>query len=117
MNAAARALAQGSLTHVSGYSFTLSRELLGVVFLIVAVLASALAVVYIKDLDRQLFSELQSLNQTREELKVEWGQLVLEQNTWAATARVQTIAQQQMGMVLPAAKDITLVSIPQAGAV
>lgn len=116
MNAAARALAQGSFANVKGYSLNISAPMLGVVLLIIAVLASGLSVVYVTNLNRQLFSDLQSLNQTHEELRVESGQLVLEQNTWAASARVQTIAEQQLGMVLPAAKNITLVSISQAGA-
>lgn len=110
MNAAARALTQGSLNAQEGYSLRFSSHRIGVMLLVLAVLASALAVVYVKNLNRQLFSELQTQKQAREELRVQWGQLMLEERTWASSARVQTIAQQKIGMVLPTAKEIVLVT-------
>lgn len=114
MNAAARALAAGSWSGLSSISITISRQMIGVILLIISVLASALAVVYVEDLDRQLFSQLQTLKQQRDELHSQWGQLLLEQNTWAAPARVQAIAQQQLGMLLPAPKDVQLVTLGSA---
>jgi cell division protein FtsL len=116
MNAAARALAQGSFTTSSVRPFVLSNQSLGLILLIVAVLASALAVVYVKALDRNLFSDLQTLQQTRDDLRVAAGQLLLEQNTWAAPARVQAIAQQQLGMVVPGAKDVATITIARTAA-
>jgi cell division protein FtsL len=110
MNAAARALAQSSLSVFNTRFLVLSTQTIGIILLTIAVLASALTVVYVKDLDRQLFSQLQTLQQTRESLHTEWGQLLLEQNTWAAPARVQSIAEQQLGMVMPTTKDVVLVS-------
>lgn len=112
MNAAARALTQSSFMTVSGRSLTLSSQMFGVILLIVAVLASALSVVYVKNLNRQLFSELHMLKQTREELRIESGRLALEQNTWAASGRVQALAQQQSSMVVPTPSNIVLVSLP-----
>jgi cell division protein FtsL len=64
------------------------------------VLMAALSLIYVKDLNRQLYSELESLQQNHEELKIQKDQLLLEQNTWAAQARVQEIAQGS-NMVLP----------------
>ncbi len=110
MNAAARALTQGSFVSV-GRSLTFSSQTIGIMLLIVAVLASALCVVYVKNLNRQLFCELQTLKQTRDQLHVDSGRLSLEQNTWAASTRVQTIAQQQLNMVQPAPKDVVLVTL------
>lgn len=112
MNAAARALTQSSFIAVSGRSLTFSSQMFGMMLLIVAVLASALSVVYVKNLNRQLFSELHMLKQTHEELRIESGRLSLEQNTWAASARVQALAQQQSSMVVPAPRDIVLVALP-----
>lgn len=115
MNAAARALAQGNLANSQAYpfSFNLSRQLLGLILLIVACLGSALTVVYVKNLNRHLFCELQGLEQTRNELQIEANQLQLEQNTWSASSRIQTIAEQQMKMSLPLAKDVVLVTFSQ----
>ncbi len=36
------------------------------------------------------------------ELEVEWGQLQLEQSTWAAHARIEKIARERLGMKVPA---------------
>lgn len=111
MNAAARALSQNTFVSVGARSFVLSGQTLGLILLIVAVLASALAVVYVKALNRQLYSDLQVVQQARDSLHVQSGQLLLEQNTWAAPARVQTIAQEQLGMIVPASKDIAMITV------
>lgn len=111
MNAAAKALTQGSFITTRTQSFVLSRQTLGLLLLIMAVLASALSVVYVKALDRDLFADLQTLQQTRDDLRVEAGQLLLEQNTWAAPARVQSIAQQALNMVVPGPKDVVAITI------
>ncbi len=109
MNAAARALAEGHLAPAGLRNLSLSSQMMGLILLVVAVLASAVAVVYVKNLDRQLFGDLQTLKQTRDSLHVEYGQLLLEQNTLATPARVQAIAQRQLGMSIPATKDISVV--------
>lgn len=107
MNAAARAL-EGSLS--SSRSWAFSAQTLGLLLLMIALLASALSIIYVKALERNLFSELQGLQQARDSLRTEWGQLLLEQNTWAAPVRIQNIAQKQLGMIVPAAKDVMLVT-------
>ena len=111
MNAAARALSQNSLATIDGQAWTLSTQTLGLVLLLIAVLASALSVVYVKTLQRDLYSELQAKQQVRDSLHTEWGQLLLEQNTWAAPVRVQALAQQQLAMVVPTSKDIVMVPV------
>jgi cell division protein FtsL len=110
MNAASRAL-QSSFVNVNPRVLVISRQMLGLFLLIIALLASAVSVVYVKSLDRQLFSDLQTLQQTRDDLRVEAGQLLLEQNTLAAPERVQAIAQQQLGMIVPGTKDIVAISL------
>lgn len=113
MNAAARALTAGNLAPAgAGFrTITISSQMLGLILLVIAVLASAVAVVYVKNLDRQLFGDLQTLKQTRSDLHVQYGQLLLEQNTLAAPARVQAVAQKQLGMSIPATKDISVVTL------
>ena len=66
--------------------------------LILAVVASALGVVYAKHQSRKLFVELNMLHQLRDAMNVEWGQLQLEQSTWATHGRIEKVARQRLGM-------------------
>ena len=76
--------------------------------LVVAVLAalmtfaSAVEVVLSRHQSRRLFVELQSLHEVKQGLDQEWGQLLLEQATWGAELRVEQIANDKLGMVVPA---------------
>lgn len=110
MNAAARALAQGSLASSNVKAVFLSRYHVGLLSLMLAILVTALGVIYVKDLERRLFSELQMLQQARDTFQVEWGQLLLEQNTWATQARIQSIAQQRLAMIVPSTPTVTLIA-------
>ena len=56
--------------------------LLVVVFAVVCVM-SAIALIYTKHESRKLFVELEALTHQRDELNIEWGQLQIEQSTWA----------------------------------
>ena len=75
----------------------------------VMVLASALGVVYGKQEARNRFSELQKLTTTRDDLDIEWGQLQLEQSTWATNGRVESVARDDLHMVIPQATDLRIV--------
>ena len=66
--------------------------------LIVAVIASALGVVYSTHYSRKLFVELTELKKTRDGLNVEWGQLQLEQSTWATQGRIEELARTKLNM-------------------
>ncbi len=73
------------------------------------VVASALAVVYVSDLNRRLFVRYQAEQSRDNQLNIEWGQLLLEQSTWAAQARVQAIAQEKLEMVFPTQNETIMV--------
>lgn len=75
----------------------------------VAVFASAVSVVYVKHASRKLFVELQGLERERDALNVEWGQLHLEQSTWATHGRIESVARDRLGMQVPGADAIVLV--------
>jgi cell division protein FtsL len=75
----------------------------------VAVLASALGVVYGKQEARNRFNELQKLTTSRDNLDIEWGQLQLEQSTWATHGRVEQVAHDDLGMVTPQASELRIV--------
>ena len=66
--------------------------------LIPVVLSSALGVVYAKHQSRKLFVQLNELQQQRDAMNVEWGQLQLELSTWATNGRVEQVARQRLRM-------------------
>jgi cell division protein FtsL len=69
--------------------------------LLAAVLLSALAAVSTSHRARKLFIEFEREQQRMRALEVEWGQLQLEQSTWATHARVEQIARDKLGMHAP----------------
>ena len=73
-----------------------SQLIIGV--LVIAVVMSALGVVYAKHQSRKLFVELNALETERDHLNVEWGQLQLELNTWAEHGRIENKARKNLGM-------------------
>jgi len=89
-----------------------SRKLLSiaVVALWVAALGSAAGAIYSKHRARELFVQLERLNNQRDNLEVEWGQLQLEQSAWSTHAFVERVASTRLKMGTPPPKDIELVS-------
>ncbi len=69
--------------------------------LVVANVASALAVVQARHEHRQLFVQLNRLQATRDELNIEFGRLQLEQATWAESNRIDQVARDRLGMKFP----------------
>ncbi|MFO7604078.1 MAG: cell division protein FtsL [Gammaproteobacteria bacterium] len=63
------------------------------------VVSSALAVVYVKHENRKHFVELQVQQKKRDEMNIEWGQLQLEQSTWATHSRIEGQARKRLGMM------------------
>lgn len=79
----------------------ISRQLLICGMLLLFVLAQSLAVIYTKQNKRVLHANLQSLYTARDKLQIEWSQLLLEQGTWQADARVERVARDKLDMVVP----------------
>ena len=76
-------------------------------------IACALALVTAQHRARKLFTELETEQEIAKQLDVEWGQLQLEQSTWAMHARVEKVAGSTLRMRVPAADRVVLV--PAAG--
>ncbi len=74
--------------------------------LLLVVIACALGVVTSQHRARKLFVELQQEKEQAQEMDVEWGQLQLEQSTWAAPVRVEKVAMQKLLMQLPASGQV-----------
>lgn len=82
--------------------------------LLAALVACAMAVVASQHKARKLYVELQKEQATAKQLDVEWGQLQLEQGTWATHARIERIATRELNMRLPAAGRVEVVQPPRA---
>ena len=75
------------------------------VLLLLLVAGCALALVTSQHQARRLYVELQQEQERAKQLEVEWGQLQLEQRTWAMHGRVEKIATEKLNMrVAPAAR-------------
>lgn len=77
--------------------------------LLLAVVASAIAVVWARHQGRVAFVHLTQLQNQRDALNVEYGRLELEQATWAAPGRIEQIARSQLGMIDPAPAQVGLI--------
>jgi cell division protein FtsL len=87
---------------------SIARVLFGL--MLAAVIGSAIALVYARHQNRQQFFALERLNAERDELNIEWGQLQLEQSTWADANRVEQVATRELGMNFPAPQDIVVIA-------
>lgn len=83
------------------------------VFVFAAVcVISAMALVYTKHEARKLFVELETLTHERDELNIEWGQLQIEQSTWATHARIEQVAADRLSLVRPQPTEIYVIERP-----
>ncbi len=76
--------------------------------LLMAMLASAIGVVWTRHESRALFVKLTTLQNQRDALNIEYGRLELEQATYAEPRRIDDEARQKLGMVDPRPQDIRL---------
>jgi len=72
--------------------------LIAVLFL--ANVATAVGVVYAKHSMRKSFIELQAMQNTYDELQIDWGRYQLEQSAWATHGRVEKVAREKLNMGL-----------------
>jgi len=81
------------------------------IFLTLILIVCALSVVTSQHKARKLFMDLEKQQERTRQLAVEWGQLQLEQSTWAMRARVEKIATKQLLMRVPDISQIQVVSL------
>jgi len=74
-----------------------------------AVLGSAVQVIYARHTARDLFVRLEKLNAERDSLDMDWGRLQLEQSFWSSNAFVERVANAKLRMSLPQTKDVRIV--------
>ena len=75
-----------------------------------ALIFSALGLVNSQHKARTLYIELERANQSAKQTEQEYGQLQLEQSTWAMHSRIEQIATQKMQMQVPDAKRVQVIS-------
>ncbi|MGO9514538.1 MAG: cell division protein FtsL [Steroidobacteraceae bacterium] len=87
------------------------RKLLPIVLpvLWLAVLGSAVQVIYARHKARAMFVRLEKLNAERDSLEIEWGRLQLEQSYWSSHAFVERVANTKLQMNLPQTRDVRIV--------
>ena len=85
------------------------RILLVATLLFVVVMVTAIGVVYSKHKTRKLFVELEQLNKEVVSLNTEWGRLQLEQSAWSDHGRIEKIARERLGMVIPEAEQVAFI--------
>jgi cell division protein FtsL len=69
--------------------------------LVLVLVACALGIVTAQHKARKIFIELQQEQELAKKMEVEWGQLQLEQSTWAMHARIEKIATAYLQMQVP----------------
>ncbi|KTC88496.1 cell division protein FtsL [Legionella cincinnatiensis] len=106
MNAAAKVINQeGTLFNGQLADIHMSKSLYMLVILLIAVLVSALAVVYSTNSYRVTLNQVEQQEQLTHYLQLQWGQLLLEQASLATPARVEELAHEKLQMVLPNSKN------------
>jgi cell division protein FtsL len=74
-----------------------------------AVLGSAVQVIYARHKARDMFVHLEKLNAERDSLEMEWGRLQLEQSYWSSHGFVEQVANAKLRMTLPQTRDVRIV--------
>jgi cell division protein FtsL len=77
--------------------------------LLAILVACALSVVTSQHKARALYMELRKEQELARQLEVEWGQLQLEQSTWAMHARIERIANERLQMRVPPTSRVQIV--------
>jgi cell division protein FtsL len=79
--------------------------------LFVVLVACSLALVNSQHRTRKLFTELEQEQEAAKQIEVEWGQLQLEQSTWAMQSRVEKIASGYLQMRVPPSERVRVLPV------
>lgn len=109
MNAAGRLVHHGVLSRQLLLIRRLVQQQMMLALLAMAVIFSALGIIYVTHTSRLLQASYQHHLLERTRLHVEYSRLLLERSAWMMQARVQQFAQKKLGMVMPNAKSIVIV--------
>lgn len=79
--------------------------------LLLLVVISAFSVIYFTHMNRQTTSELETLRTQRDELDIEWRNLLLEQNSLSEHSVIESKAAKQLGMKRPSADSEIIIKL------
>lgn len=91
------------------FAATREPQVLVTLALVALLTLSAIGVVVSAHENRALFNTLSGLQEQRDGYQREWSQLLLEQSALSAHGRVESLAAERFGMVVPGRQDIVLV--------
>jgi cell division protein FtsL len=74
-------------------------------------IAVSLSIVTSQHKARKLYFELEQLQELAKKYETEYGQLQLEQSTWAMHSRIEELANKKLNMQVPDAKRIQVISL------
>lgn len=109
MNAAARLVHQGVQSRHLVLSWFVSRKQLGVLMLTLALLFSALSIVYATHETRLMHTTFQRNLREQQQMQLMRTQLLLERSVWATQSRIEQIAENKLGMVVPERNALVIV--------
>ena len=81
--------------------------------MLILVFVSAIFVVFQVFEYRQDYRQLNTYMRERDDLNAEWGRLLIEQQTFGATAQIGTRAVTQLRMYSPPVTQTVVISLPQ----
>jgi len=86
--------------------------LLLTLFFLALVVFSSQLVIFSSFEKRALVNELHVLQQQRDDMQIEWGQLLLEQSAWGSYSRVEDMVNSQLQMRVPLANNVVMARQP-----
>lgn len=81
------------------------------VVLALGLMVCALLLINAQNHARKNFVQLERLKREARSLDEQWGQLRLEQSTWASSARVETVARKRLRLITPPLDHIRVESV------
>lgn len=109
MNAAARLVHQSVISRHLLMTHFLTRKQVTIMILTLSVLLSALSIIYVTHVTRVLHASYQHNLTEQDRLHLQRGQLLLERSTWMMQARIEQIAENKLGMIIPDHKSVVVI--------
>lgn len=89
----------------------ISRQTVVTFTLAVAVLVSAFALVSVRQLNRMAFYDVRQLERQRDDLSIEWRQLMAEYSTWRLQHNVEAEVRGELNMTPPSSQRIQTINL------
>ena len=81
------------------------------IMLVLGIVICALLLINAQHQARKNFVELERLKKEARGMEEQWGQLRIEQSTWASAARVEMVARKRLGLITPPLDQIRVESV------